>query len=105
MPGSSKLPAVPLRVETNFEDQPDVGHSPSDIENDNKYKTSEDLEDKLPPTRTEMNYTSEEEREVVRKFDRRLVPFLAFLYLLAFLDRSSMFGNSIAYPFSVKKAY
>lgn len=34
-------------------------------------------------------YTAEEERAVVRKFDRRLVLFVALLYLLSFLDRSS----------------
>lgn len=37
-----------------------------------------------------MAYTAEEERGVVRKFDRRLVLFVALLYLLSFLDRSSM---------------
>lgn len=35
-------------------------------------------------------YTAEEERAVVRKFDRRLVLFVALLYLLSFLDRSSL---------------
>lgn len=35
-------------------------------------------------------YTPDEERAVVRKFDRRLVAFVAFLYMLSFLDRSSM---------------
>lgn len=35
-------------------------------------------------------YTAEEEAAVVRKFDRRLVLFVALLYLLSFLDRSSM---------------
>lgn len=34
-------------------------------------------------------YTAEEERVVVAKFDRRLVLFVAFLYMLSFLDRSS----------------
>ena len=34
-------------------------------------------------------YTAEEEKNVVRKFDRKLVVFVAILYLLAFLDRSS----------------
>ncbi|KAI9762923.1 MAG: hypothetical protein M1840_001103 [Geoglossum simile] len=34
-------------------------------------------------------YTPDEERAVVRKFDRRLVTFLAGLYMLSFLDRSS----------------
>lgn len=35
-------------------------------------------------------YTAEEERAVVRKFDRRLVLFVALLYMLSFLDRSSL---------------
>ena len=35
-------------------------------------------------------YTPDEERRVIRKFDRRLVLFVAFLYMLSFLDRSSM---------------
>ena len=34
-------------------------------------------------------YTPEEEKVVVRKLDRRLVLFLALLYMLSFLDRSS----------------
>jgi MFS family permease len=34
-------------------------------------------------------YTSKEEKRVVKRLDRRLVLFLAFLYLLSFLDRSS----------------
>jgi len=35
-------------------------------------------------------YTPDEERVVIRKFDRRLVLFVALLYMLSFLDRSSM---------------
>ncbi|KAJ0115318.1 hypothetical protein J7T55_012595 [Diaporthe amygdali] len=38
-------------------------------------------------------YTPEEERAVVSKFDRRLVLFVAFLYMLSFLDRSNI-GNA-----------
>ena len=34
-------------------------------------------------------YTAEEERAVVKKLDRRLVLFVALLYMLSFLDRSS----------------
>ncbi len=34
-------------------------------------------------------YTPDEEQAVVRKFDRRLVLFVALLYMLSFLDRSS----------------
>jgi len=38
-------------------------------------------------------YTADEERQVVKRFDRRLVIFLALLYLLSFLDRSNI-GNA-----------
>lgn len=53
-----------------------------------------------PPTRTSLHkrsntlskeYTEQEENVVVKKLDRKLVLFLAFLYLLSFLDRSSMY--------------
>jgi hypothetical protein len=83
-------------VQTNFDDHPDVGDPLSDIEDDNGYNTSEELEGKLPRGRSAPGYTSEEESEVVKRFDRRLVPFLALLYLLAFLDRSSMSSYSSA---------
>ena len=38
-----------------------------------------------------MLYTPDEEQSIIRKFDRRLVLFVALLYMLSFLDRSSMF--------------
>ena len=38
-----------------------------------------------------MLYTPDEETSVIRKFDCRLVLFVALLYMLSFLDRSSMF--------------
>lgn len=34
-------------------------------------------------------YTADEDRAVLRKLDRRLVLFVALLYMLSFLDRSS----------------
>jgi hypothetical protein len=34
-------------------------------------------------------YTNEEEQAIVRKLDRRLTLFIALLYMLSFLDRSS----------------
>ena len=40
-------------------------------------------------TQSFMLYTPDEERAVIRKFDRKLVLFVAFLYMLSFLDRSS----------------
>ena len=36
-------------------------------------------------------YTPDEERSVIRKLDRHLVLFVALLYMLSFLDRSSTF--------------
>ncbi|OJJ51155.1 hypothetical protein ASPZODRAFT_55979 [Penicilliopsis zonata CBS 506.65] len=41
-------------------------------------------------------WTTAEEKEVVKRFDRQLVPFLAFLYLLSFLDRSNIGNAKIA---------
>ncbi|KAL4807703.1 major facilitator superfamily domain-containing protein [Aspergillus unguis] len=41
-------------------------------------------------------YTPVEEQQVVKRFDRRLVPFLALLYLLSFLDRSNIGNAKIA---------
>lgn len=41
-----------------------------------------------------MLYTPEEERSVIRKFDRRLVLFVALLYMLSFLDRSSTYPRA-----------
>jgi hypothetical protein len=48
----------------------------------------EDLDDvdHLPDT----DYTLEEENVIMRKMDKRVVGLVALLYLLSFLDRSSM---------------
>lgn len=40
-------------------------------------------------TQSFMLYTPDEERAVIKKFDRRLVSFVSLLYMLSFLDRSS----------------
>ncbi|EGZ73553.1 MFS general substrate transporter [Neurospora tetrasperma FGSC 2509] len=57
-----------------------------------------DLDDESVSTTTsgksfQLRYTPEEEREVVKKFDRKLVLFVALLYMLSFLDRSNI-GNA-----------
>lgn len=44
-----------------------------------------------------MLYTPDEERSVIRKFDRRLVLFVALLYMLSFLDRSSTFLRPVVW--------
>ncbi|KAF3923995.1 hypothetical protein ABW21_db0203322 [Orbilia brochopaga] len=42
---------------------------------------------------TYLLFTAEDTKRVVRRFDRYLVPFLALLYMLSFLDRSNI-GNA-----------
>lgn len=49
----------------------------------------EEVEEREEEDGDDIVYTVDEERAVVRKFDRRLVLFVALLYLLSFLDRSS----------------
>lgn len=46
-------------------------------------------------------YSPDEEKEVVKKFDRKLVFFLAILYLLSFLDRSSQLQSPSKSPLSL----
>lgn len=48
-----------------------------------------DDSDVPPSTQGNVLYTLDEERAIVKKLDRRLVLFVAALYLLSFLDRSS----------------
>ena len=92
VPGPAKSPIGPLRLQTNFQDHQDVGGPLSEFESDSMYHANEELEGKMPRGGLGARYTPEEESEVVRIFDRKLVPFLALLYLLSFLDRSSMIG-------------
>ncbi|KAJ5159766.1 uncharacterized protein N7482_006770 [Penicillium canariense] len=90
---ASKLPKLPvgtLRLQTNFENGEDAGGPASDVE-ERTDDSADELEGKNP--RGMPKFTVEEEREVVKVFDRKLVPFLALLYLLAFLDRSNI-GNA-----------
>ena len=86
-PGKSNV--EPLRLQTSFRDNAETGGPVSGGE-ENGYDSEEDLEGKRIRAGEDQNYTIQEEKEVVSRFDRRLVTFLALLYLLAFLDRSSM---------------
>ncbi|KAI4170757.1 MAG: hypothetical protein LQ343_004719 [Gyalolechia ehrenbergii] len=49
--------------------------------------------DQASSSQQSLHYTSSEEKAVVKKFDRRLVLFIACLYMLGFLDRSNI-GNA-----------
>ncbi|KAL8903742.1 MAG: hypothetical protein Q9171_007294 [Xanthocarpia ochracea] len=46
--------------------------------------------------RSSSAYMSEEEQAVIKRFDRHLVLFIAFLYMLGFLDRSNIGNAKIA---------
>ncbi|KAG0157786.1 hypothetical protein PDIDSM_5313 [Penicillium digitatum] len=85
-----------MRLQTNFDDHQDGGDPISNFENDGNFDTNRELEGKQPRGGLGPRYTLEEESEVVRRFDRRLVPFLALLYLLSFLDRSNIGNAKIA---------
>ena len=64
--------------EEDDEDEDDVGYS------DNARRRAS-----VSTLQSYQLYTPDEERAVVRKFDRKLVLFVALLYMLSFLDRSS----------------
>lgn len=91
-------PVGPLRLQTDFGGSgAGVSGPVSDLEDEHGLGSGDESEDKSGRAlrsgsrpKAGPKYSPEEEREVVRLFDRRLVPFLALLYLLAFLDRSSM---------------
>ncbi|EER24527.1 Major Facilitator Superfamily protein [Coccidioides posadasii C735 delta SOWgp] len=63
--------------------------------NEQRFRDERDEEDDLIATYSR-SYTAEEERRVVRKFDRRLTLLMAFLYMLSFLDRSNIGNAKIA---------
>jgi hypothetical protein len=46
------------------------------------------LEDTLGSTGTPVEFTSEEEKAVLRRIDWNILPGLSVLYLLCFLDRT-----------------
>ena len=50
----------------------------------------------IRPSAGYQDLTPEEERALVRKIDYRLIPWLSLLYLLSFLDRTSI-GNAALY--------
>ncbi|KAJ5587116.1 uncharacterized protein N7459_002881 [Penicillium hispanicum] len=91
-----RSPAGNLRLQTNFEDSTGPDGSVSDVEEENTNDSGAELETKSRRVGSAAKYTLEEEAEVVRTFDRRLVPFLALLYLLSFLDRSNIGNAKIA---------
>ncbi|KAJ5670435.1 uncharacterized protein N7477_005798 [Penicillium maclennaniae] len=97
MQRSGKSSAGQLKLQTDFGDSVEVGGPVEEGDEEIAYESGEELEGKKARRRTKApKYTLDEEREVVRSFDRRLVPFLALLYLLSFLDRSNIGNAKIA---------
>lgn len=68
--------------------------SPS-IEKDSPVLSTKDLEASEPIVRyanplDDPQFASIDEKKLLRKIDMRLIPWLSFLYLLSFLDRSAI---------------
>lgn len=90
---SEDMEAYELRdMVTSTADLADHGRAESitddDDDDDDDKGMGSDMES-LADHHQSLVYTVEEERAVVKKFDRRLVLFVALLYMLSFLDRSS----------------
>ncbi|KAJ5610928.1 Major facilitator superfamily domain general substrate transporter [Penicillium lagena] len=89
-----RTPLGALRLQTNFDAAESDRHvSDADYRGDSG---SSPGEHKMPRVSAAPKYTAAEEKEVVRLFDWKLVPFLALLYLLSFLDRSNIGNAKIA---------
>ena len=57
-------------------------------------KRVEDIESlTIPAHRVEVDTSDIDEKKLLRKLDWALIPWLSFLYLLSFLDRTSI-GNA-----------
>ncbi|KAL8965447.1 MAG: hypothetical protein Q9183_003849 [Haloplaca sp. 2 TL-2023] len=71
-------------------------HQQNDVTSHSAEKNYSDTGDSEPEAQLspgQQSYTAQEEKAVTKKLDRHLVLFIAFLYLLGFLDRSNI-GNA-----------
>jgi hypothetical protein len=100
---ANRLTPEPNSGDSDFDDDYD-GHESIELQPQDKeadfeapLRTGDDGSYALPrrgsasTTQSFQLYTPDEERAVVRKFDKRLVLFVALLYMLSFLDRSSTY--------------
>lgn len=74
----------------------DGGYSEEDDEDDHEPTRRRRRRASASTVQSYQLYTPDEERAVVRKFDRKLVLFVALLYMLSFLDRSNIGNAKIA---------
>ncbi|KAI9821665.1 MAG: hypothetical protein M1827_002246 [Pycnora praestabilis] len=71
-------------------------HEAYDGDEEKQYKAERGRRASDSTVHSFMLYTPDEERAVVKKFDRKLVLFMALLYMLSFLDRSNIGNAKIA---------
>ena len=68
------------------------------MESGEKVKASQELEDHVIALDAGLDASEVDERKLVRKIDLYLIPWLSLLYLLSFLDRTSI-GNAKVFPY------
>lgn len=96
-PSPRRPPVGSLKLKTDFGRSRDVETAASRAsDDDSAYDSGDKLQETPSQPGHSPRYSMAEETQVIRAFDRKLVPFLALLYLLSFLDRSSM----LLQPFS-----
>ncbi len=66
------------------------------MESGEKVKVSQ--EDDVIALNAGLDVSQVDERKLVRKIDLHLIPWLSLLYLLSFLDRTSI-GNAKVFPY------
>jgi hypothetical protein len=85
-----------FKLQRRVKDEEKRGELEEDSEDDDVgYRDSGRRRASVSTVQSYQLYTPDEERAVVRKFDRKLVLFVALLYMLSFLDRSSEFVVSL----------
>lgn len=75
---------------------PHVSQPTTLIESEEKRKGSQ--EDDVIAVNAGLDVSQVDERKLVRKIDLRLIPWLSLLYLLSFLDRTSI-GNAKVFSY------
>lgn len=90
---SRRPPAGSLKLQTTFGKPGEGAVRDRASDDDHGFDSGEKLQRTPIRPHRSAQYSMAEEAQVVRKFDCKLVPFLALLYLLSFLDRSSMLAR------------
>lgn len=79
--------------------QPDSAPAPGNMAAPSSHGSASDINEKLDDKlkvktfNADLDVSDVDERKLLRKLDLALVPWLSFLYLLSFLDRTSI-GNA-----------